>query len=355
MDNQKKCIIWGTELQSMPSYDSSAIGYYRYDSLRAGGKYLVPRIIHDSIPILHEITFEEKIRLSGYIAKQNLHGKIPPPLDSIMEGENWLEKLPPIPNPDGRSYLLLKGLTKLYPNIGSSISLNLNASLGIDLNTKKNTLFLYALSYCHEEEEFQFLIESLEESKKLKIERGYVGGILNIIITSKGWEKVEKAENKTSSTNSQKAFIAMWIDDSMDDLKKCIKKAIENAGYEALRIDDKKHINKIDDEILNEINKARFMVCDLTSEKGKPRGSVYFEAGYAKGKDVPIIYTCSEELKKEMPFDIRQYKILFWNEDNMEHFTKELQVHIEADNVIGRNLKDKWNSEEEAAAVEDFL
>ena len=92
----------------------------------------------------------------------------------------------------------------------------------------------------------------------------------------------------------------------LSNLKRSIEKAIKNASYVPLRIDDKKHINKIDDEILSEIEKARFVICDLTSEEKQPRGSVYFEAGYAKGKNIPIIYTCNERLKTEIPFDIRQ-------------------------------------------------
>ena len=41
----------------------------------------------------------------------------------------------------------------------------------------------------------------------------------------------------------------MWIDPSMNRLKQNIEKAVRNAGYESLRIDDKKHNNKIDNEI----------------------------------------------------------------------------------------------------------
>lgn len=96
----------------------------------------------------------------------------------------------------------------------------------------------------------------------------------------------------------------------------------------------KEHSNKIDDEILVEINTSRFLVCDLTSEKEKPRGNVYFEAGYALGKNIPIIWTCKKAREKDISFDIRQYNCLFWEENNMDEFKTKLQYRIES--IIGK-------------------
>ena len=40
--------------------------------------------------------------------------------------------------------------------------------------------------------------------------------------------------------------------------------AIRDAGYEPVRIDQQEHVNKIDDEIIAEIHRARFVVADFT-------------------------------------------------------------------------------------------
>ena len=330
MKNQKKCIVWGTELQSIPKEilgnpPISVNSKYEYNSPRAGGKYLLSFENHlmnkgkitflDKTKRVQELNDKEKVQLSGYIAKQNLLGKTPY-LDSIMEDENWLEKLPPAPDdPDKQANLLLKGLVTLYPGKGKSISLNVD----IEVN------FLYALSYCSGSEEFNFLLKSLIQSKDIEVSiSNCVSGIAGvpredytkfnevkdrikagdftdidtedivIVVTSEGWKRVNKVENRTETV-----FIAMWIDSSTKNLKQSIEKAVRNEGYEPLRIDDKKHTNKIDDEILSEIEKARFIVCDLTSAAtDKPRSSVYFEAGYAKGKKIPVIWTCKEQMKE---------------------------------------------------------
>ena len=336
MANKAKCIIWGTDAFYIK--DDEAIKNDRdiIHSPRAGGKYIIDHITYLSIG-RHPLNLDEqeKVRFSGWIAKQNLSGNTPY-LDSLMEGVDiqWLEKLPPIPNNlDERSDLLLKGLAKQYPDEGKSINLDIN----LDSNQQDNpTPFLCALSYCSDSEDFQFLLfENLEkELKYIKTESSYVGGIMIIKITPKGWKRMKKIENKIQSEKSETAFIAMWIDSSVDNLKKSIETAIGNAGYNPLRIDDKEHNNKIDDEILNEIKRAKFMICDLTSEKEKPRGSVYFEAGYAMGKDIPIVWTCWKDLGEELPFDIRQYNCLFWEKDKLEDFAKKLQHRIE--NTVGK-------------------
>ena len=57
----------------------------------------------------------------------------------------------------------------------------------------------------------------------------------------------------------------MWFDLSMDEAyQNGIQPAIEDAGYEAVRIDRKDHNNKIDDEIIAEIRRSRFLVADFT-------------------------------------------------------------------------------------------
>ena len=284
------------------------------------------------------LKMKKKIRLSGWVAKENLNGRIPN-LTEVIKDENWLEKLPPTPDdPAIRADFLLKILVTLYPKMGKTIFLNMNK-----ISHQKNNPapFLYALSYCSDSEEFQSLLFDFLETELecIKTESTFPGGAVDIKITPKGWKRVNNIENKTVKENSKTAFIAMWIHPSMDKLKKSIEKAVESSGYEPLRIDDKKHSNKIDDEILAEIDNARFIICDLTSSDiEKPRGSVYFEAGYAKGKKVPVIWTCSDKMREVQShsFDTRQYKCLFWNENKMEGFIKELQDHIEDNKDIGR-------------------
>ena len=55
--------------------------------------------------------------------------------------------------------------------------------------------------------------------------------------------------------------MAMWFDDEMDAAySNGIEPAIIDAGYRPVRIDRKPDVNKIDDEIIAEIRRSRFLV-----------------------------------------------------------------------------------------------
>ena len=69
-----------------------------------------------------------------------------------------------------------------------------------------------------------------------------------------------------------------------------LRRGIEDAGYQALRIDKKEDVVKIDDEIISEIRRSRFLVADFTQGNDGARGGVYFEAGFALGLGIPVIF-----------------------------------------------------------------
>ena len=338
---QKKCIVLGTPLILKPYTNNldSRMDYvpvcwkisdenraYKVYNLQAGGKYISKNLLYCNGELAldsnHKLTDKEKIRLSGWIAKENLRDNTPPVLESVIKDKNSLEMLPPIPNPSERAYLLLEGLVRETDVIGKTFSFNNLLKYPFeDLSESFYYSFFYALSYCSDKEEMKYLFNYLQELKFITF-NGHT-----FYVTVKGFEK------NASNIKSKTAFIAMWFDEHVNNVKESIKVAVRNAGYELpQRMDEKEHINKIDDEILVNINKARFVVCDLTSKRGD-RGSVYFEAGYAMGKNIHVIWTCNKNRKKKMAFDIRQYNCLFWEKDNMDEFTYKLQKRIES--VIG--------------------
>ena len=121
------------------------------------------------------------------------------------------------------------------------------------------------------------------------------------------------AELEAANAESTKGFVAMWFDDSLKEAwEQGIKLGIEDAGYEAVRIDQKEHNNKIDDEIIAEIRRSRFVVADFTQGEDGARGGVYYEAGFAHGLGIEVIFTCREDALKNVHFDTRQYNHIVW-------------------------------------------
>ena len=143
---------------------------------------------------------------------------------------------------------------------------------------------------------------------------------------------IHLAELEKTNTDSSQAFVAMRFHDSMNPAwEDGIEPAIKNTGYNPKRIDKKEHINKIDDEIIAEIRRSRFVVADFTHGRGGVRGGVYYEAGFAHGLNIPVIFTCRKNALERIHFDTRQYNHIVWR--NPDELRQRLEERIGA--VIG--------------------
>src|SRR5713101_2205924 len=149
----------------------------------------------------------------------------------------------------------------------------------------------------------------------------------SVILTAKGWNRIVEIERAAPTKDSKQAFVAMWFDGSLDKAYcEGIVKAIREAGYEPTRVDLKEHNEKICDTIIAEIRKSRFVVADFTGE----RGGVYYEASYAMGMGIPVIWTCNEKDKNKLHFDTRQYNHIIWTDeaDLYEKLRRRIQATI---------------------------
>jgi hypothetical protein len=131
----------------------------------------------------------------------------------------------------------------------------------------------------------------------------------------------------TNISQSKQAFIAMSFQKCLDKYYfKAIIPTIEDINFNCIRIDLKEHINKIDDEIIVEIKKSRFIIADLTYHKP----NVYYEFGYAHALGIPVFFTCRSDHKNKMHFDIQQYNCIFWNNKELDFLQKSLINRIRA-------------------------
>ena len=189
---------------------------------------------------------------------------------------------------------------------------------------------------------------------------GFVSSNLIRILTVEGHTHLAELGNRT--IDSTQAFVAMWFDSSLDEAYyDGIELGIKESGYSPRRIDKKEHLNKIDDEIIAEIRRSKFLVVDLTegeaktrkdgSTKGGTRGSVYFEAGFAHGLDIPVIYTCRKNSRKKVHFDIRQYACILWK--TPEELKSKLVQRISARFGDGPVSFTKTDNGETSEAVQD--
>ncbi len=192
----------------------------------------------------------------------------------------------------------------------------------IELNLEQD----YSLAYSHNEEEFRYYLEYLKDIGQIN-DAGSTHGFWAGFITVDGWRAIESY--KVPNAESEKVFVAMWFDKQMDDAYiNGIQPAIEtDCGYKPMRIDRKEYLGKVDDEILAEIRESRFIVADFTGQ----RHGVYFEAGFAQGLGLPVIWTCRTDQVEELHFDTRQENHITW--EKPEELREKLKNRIRA--VIG--------------------
>jgi hypothetical protein len=144
-----------------------------------------------------------------------------------------------------------------------------------------------------------------------------------IEVTQQGY--IEAEERHRRAGPSGKGFVAMWFDPGMVIAwDEGFSSAIRAAGYLPIRIDQEEHVNKIDDQIVAEIRRSRFLVADFTGN----RGGVYYEAGYAQGLGIPVIWSCSKAELPAVHFDVRQYNFIVW--ETVAELRGRLQTRIEA-------------------------
>ncbi|MXX99399.1 MAG: hypothetical protein F4Y67_01080 [Chloroflexi bacterium] len=196
--------------------------------------------------------------------------------------------------------------------------------IGAPLHAPFQSEFAYAVSESISFLEVNFLRSFLFERGWLVHKRAWSGD--DAALTVDGLARVEEI---SLNPNSNQAFVAMWIHPSTDSAYfNGIEPAIKECGFSAMRIDQKNDVGKIDDEIVAEIRRSNFIVADFTQDDGGARGSVYFEAGFAMGLGIPVVFTCHKDWIGELHFDTRQYAHLSW--DTPETLRELLVARISA-------------------------
>ena len=127
-------------------------------------------------------------------------------------------------------------------------------------------------------------------------------------------------ERTRQESLSQQGFIAMWFnEDIRKQIAPTIEKAIQDAGYTPLLIIRDLRTHSIPDQIVHQLRQSRFVVADLTShllsdndELG--RRNVYYEAGFAAGADLEVIFTCRKNCyaPEKVASDIRHFNVVLW-------------------------------------------
>jgi nucleoside 2-deoxyribosyltransferase len=102
-----------------------------------------------------------------------------------------------------------------------------------------------------------------------------------------------------------------------------IEPIISDNGLTAIRVDKIRDSGKINDQILENIAKSKFIISDLTGE----RPNCYYETGFAHALGKELILTIKE--KEKIHFDLAGYRFIIWKtESDLRKKLKEQIISI---------------------------
>jgi len=243
-------------------------------------------------------------KLSAWIRNLNENGIEVPEINS--NSLEQIQKILPDHSPREKQIILLQNIERMTKYPGKPILIIPEYDI--------------PLAWASDKEEFMYYIESLINRGFLRnigdgqqVYRNKIGKLIYdssgclIEITANGWEYLEQLEKHIEA--STQAFVAMSFSEELKPIwEGPIFNAIKKAGYKPYRVDAEPHSDRIDVKIIAEIKNSRFLVADITEQK---RG-VYFEAGYALGLGLPVIWCVRKDDLDKVHFDTRQYNHIVW-------------------------------------------
>ncbi len=189
---------------------------------------------------------------------------------------------------------------------------NLQIIEGEEFSTKEylfNPIF-YGKLYFENYDECNFYLKTMDELGLIKSVENASKMVIALSITFKGLNY--NIELSKAGLTSKNCFIAMSFGKDMKSIRDVIKQAIVETGYNPLIIDEI-HIDAdktINDEIIASIKNSKFCISDFTEQKD----GVYFEAGFALGMGLKVIYTCHEEWFQKSHFDTNHFPHIIYKD-----------------------------------------
>ena len=324
--DEKACLIWGTECQEkIQDVDSITV----VASPRAGGSYVIDRSLFPQLRRMYaagpsnEFVDLLKTRLTTMLVKQRQLGN---DLPRITERTIDTARTARPARMEERLTNLLQFLIDRTPKAGMPLGIGPNpiqlpnfGNFEEVADGWQNTQYGLAYSECGDFDELAYLANSLAE--RGLIEKGseigdFMGAGFGFLcrVTTNGYIAVEELHTERQS---DQCFVAMWFKAETRDLYyEAIEPAIKAAGYLPMLIENKiDFIGAIDDEVIAEIRRSRFVIADFTHGDDGARGSVYYEVGFAQGLDLPVIFTCRDDQLDDLHFDTNHFLHLPWPAD----------------------------------------
>lgn len=306
-----KCPITELEAEQVDSYTHR---------IKFNGKFLFIRLTELSGLVLNSEKFKQNryllagAILDGQLSDDKNHDFYFYTLTSSNFDEN-LSKIIYPKTPKAKLDKLFKSLYKLQKHDGEVVDF-------VNIATKPEFFYNHFFKSANEclyylkELNFQQLIECTFQADS---ERP-----IDFRITFKGLNYYLELSERGDLSN--KCFVAMSFDSTMNETREAIKNVISKNNFEPIIIDEQQveSFQTINDAIIAAIRSCKFCIADFTQQKD----GVYFESGFAVGLNKPVIYTCQQEWFSSSHFDTNHFPHIIY--DSLDELSEKLDLKIKA-------------------------
>ena len=310
-ENIEECLLWRGHPAKVYQDEIPLGTWFVDESPRAGGSYYWGDDQREGLRSFEKIDEHHKARITTWLVDQRRLGNTSPTITrAIIDATKTARSL----TADERAERLLGFLARQTTNLGSPVQVAIVQESYSDPSYYATAYDIayqaMAISESAAFEELLYLLNFLDEVRWIELSN-LGDGIVACTLTVVGYRQIATQEINLSS---DQVFVAMWFDDSMEEAyEKGIYPAIKRTGYNPFRIDKKPDVDKIDDEIIGEIRRSRFLVADFTYGEKGIRGGVYYEAGFALGLDLEVIRSCRADQIADLHFDVNHHYHIAWN------------------------------------------
>lgn len=323
MNNIFKCPFCGdTHTLTMPNHWFFCLGEFPLNWLECS-EYIKQKSDEDTNKAQHFWTVL-KYHISHtylFVQRRPNQGLYPVDYEQIIE-RNVL------PNPSEQIDELILFLGKKSRTWGENIDLNWDKKDGVHYQLES---WIGAIN----KENFNAV---LDQATQLKLISTFSSPTLEtsyICLQFAGWNYFHKLAKYQK--NSKQIFMAMQFnEEARNFVNTHLKPLTKKLGFDLKLLDEIiSEENLIDDKLRVEIKHSRLLVCDLTHGNQ----GAYWEAGYAEGLDIPVLYICRHDVLKSKAkgkkphFDVDHQVIYSWEENNTESI-KKFKEQLEAKIVL---------------------
>lgn len=307
------CVVWNFQVNVSDLGET-----VEFDSPRAGGRYRITGTAEHRLRQACGEAKESQLSATEFVLASNLSGIVP--VITTESIERVLQTK--LPSFEVRAQRLLQHI------------MNSVTSLSDVWSFHAENKYCHALCGAWIHHDVEYFLDYLKDKGLISLGKT-VNGPIRVSVRP---EAHIYMDGQATELIGDQVFVAMWFGEEIRPIfDAAIAPAITRAGYRPKLITDTLHNRNINTEIVGEIRRSKVLVADFSCPPDQPRGGVYFEAGFAVGLGIPVIWTCRESSRNDLHFDTRQYNHILWSTG--EELARDLENSIRANVGQGPNSK----------------